>query len=240
MRTELILRGARIDLYLGRTADGLRRLTQLMARKGGGGACVSIGLRLCRRLLLAALQEGATDSALQAIDVYLTVPGRLQGPYALELGRAAGERAWHLGAPLFAGNLYASVAALVPPDDLADHLLRTAELYLASDDTARAQLVMDYSETRLEPRQMSGSRWALLKRELSQAPDQRTRKRIRQIVLTTEAVRDLADALALLARSTAPPAATSALPSGSAAAPTKGTVPPATPPAPTRVPAPGL
>ena len=205
MRTELLLRGARIDVYLGRTREGLARISDLIARRASGGGCVTIGERMCRRLVLAALEDRDAATARQAVEVYLTLPNRFQGPYAIELGRAAADRAWQLGAPIFAANLYAAVAALVPAEELAGHLLHTAELYLAGEDRARAQLIFDYSEAHFEAKRLQGSRWAMVRKRLSGpggfAAGQR--ERIRQILLTTEAVRDLAGALSTLARSKA-------------------------------------
>jgi hypothetical protein len=105
---------------------------------------------------------------------------------------------------VFGGNLLASVAGAVSLADLPDHLLRTAELFLAGGDRPRAQLLMDYAETRLLPRQLSSSRWVSIRKGLAGPDDEHGRpdgvERLQREILTTEAARDLANAMTALAR----------------------------------------
>lgn len=202
VRTELALRAARIDAFAGRTASVVKRLADILARPDAGG-CSRVGQRFCRRLMLAALEDRGIDGGRQAVEVYLTLPGRTEGPYEVEMGRAAAARSAELGAPIFAANLLASVAAGVKPADSAEHLLRTAELYLAGKDQPRAQLVLDYAETRLGPRQLSGVRWNNVRRGVvpvdEKAEGDRKNKMAREI-LTAQAARDLANAMTALSQ----------------------------------------
>jgi hypothetical protein len=206
MRSELTLRAARLDAFAGRTERMLQRLAELLARPASG-ACVTVGQRFCRRLLLAALEQAATgpDGGRAALEVYLTLPARTSGPYDVALGRAAAERAAALGAPVFGGNLLASVAGSVTPEQAPDHLLRTVELYLAGRDRPRARLVLDYAETRLLARQLATPRWIAARRQLASGSDDEPappdhRERLAREMLTAEATRDLAEAVTALSR----------------------------------------
>ena len=204
MRTELSLRAARIDLYGGRTGLALRWLDDLIKRGPASGGCISVGRLFCRRLVLAALEEDRGDGGREALELYLSLGDRLTGPYALEMAKAAGEKAAGLGAPMFAGNLYASVAGLVKDADLAAHLLRAIEMYLKGEDRARAQLVFDYAESRLEPKSMPSARWAGVRKRLysptAAETEQVRREQLERDIVGAEAARDVADAVRVLAR----------------------------------------
>jgi hypothetical protein len=204
MRTELALRAARIDMYGGRTGLALRWLSDLVKRGSLSGGCLSVGRLFCRRLVLAALEEDRGDGGREALELYLALPDRLTGPYALEMARAGGEKAAGLGAPMFAGNLYASVAGLVSEADLSAHLLRAIELYLQGDDRARAQLVFDYAESRLDAKAMPTSQWARVRRRLysptAAENEQLRHEQLERDIVGAEAARDMADAVRVLAR----------------------------------------
>jgi hypothetical protein len=202
MRTELALRGARVDAFAGRIPKVIKRIADLLGRPQSGG-CTRVGVRFCRRLLLAGLQDRGTDGGRRALEVYLTLPARTEGPYEVEMAWSAAARAAELGAPIFAGNLLASVAGGVRPADTAEHLLRTAELYLAGQDQPRAQLVLEYAETRLGPRQLAGVRWNRVRRGVVPVNEREAgdrRGKMAREILTAEAVRDLANAMTALAQ----------------------------------------
>jgi hypothetical protein len=205
MRTELALRAARIDLFGGRTGVALRWIRDVIARGPTSGGCVTLGRAYCRRLILAALEEDRADGGKEALDVYLSLPDRTVGPLAYDMARAAADRAAPLGAPVFAANLYASVAGMVPKGDVPAHLVRMIELYLAGEDRARAQLVIDYADSRFEPRQLAGLRWATVRKRLAgpTAADlaNAQRERIEREIVGAEAAQDLANAVRVLARS---------------------------------------
>jgi hypothetical protein len=206
MRTELALRAARVDAFAGRHAQVLKRITDLLARPETGG-CVTRGQAFCRRLIWWAMEAAPPEHAAEALELYLSLPGRIGGPHAMQMARAAAEQAAILGAPVFAGNLMASVAGSVAPGDMPEHLMRTAELFLAGGDRPRAQLLLDYADSRLSPRQLGGSRWAAVRRGLASPEEPGTPveriERLQREILTTEAARDLANAMTALARTRA-------------------------------------
>lgn len=91
----------------------------------------------------------ARELADTSIEVYMALPQWDRGLLAVELAAAAADLAGHIGAPVFGGNLLAIVAPQVPPAGLPEHLLRSAELFLAGKELARAQVVVEYLSTRL-------------------------------------------------------------------------------------------
>jgi hypothetical protein len=126
----------------------------------------------------------------------------------LELARAAAERAAALGAPVFGGSVMTSVFQIVSPDEIAEHLLRTAELFAAGNDLAKAGVVLEYAESRLDARQMSDARWLALRARLREqenaataSVDPRVARRIEE--LSRQAAADLAAGRALAERARA-------------------------------------
>jgi hypothetical protein len=207
MRTELALRAARIDLYGGRMGLALRWIASTIKRWPTSGGCLTVGRLYCRRLVLAGLEDPDRERGKEALDIYLALPDRLTGPLAAELAKAAGEKAAVFGAPVFGANLHAAVTGLIPAREVPAHLLRIVELYLAGDDRARAQLVVDYAESRLEAKELSAPRWVSVRKRLTGptiSEIERARKeRIEREIISAEAARDVADAVRLLARSKA-------------------------------------
>src|SRR5207248_5018571 len=96
--------------------------------QGRAGACDTLGELFCRRLVLFALEQSDEGGGAEAIETYLALPDRSEGPLSLPLVRAAAERAARIGAPRFGGNLLATSASWVDgqPALLGDHLLRAA------------------------------------------------------------------------------------------------------------------
>jgi hypothetical protein len=208
MAAEVELRAARADAFEGRLQRGLDRLGALLASPSTRGICADAGLRFCRRLLLDLLEQSDATTARAALDVYLQLPRRLEGPMVLELARAAAERAAALGAPVFGGSVMTSVFQIVSPDEIAEHLLRTAELFAAGNDLAKAGVVLEYAESRLDARQMSDARWLALRARLREqenaataSVDPRVARRIEE--LSRQAAADLAAGRALAERARA-------------------------------------
>ena len=204
MRTELLLRLVRVDAFSGRSGDVLRRISQILERSRESGGCVTLGRRFCRRILLWALKQQAEDGGMTAIETYLNLPGRTEGVYAMEMAHAAGEKAAGLGAPIFAGNLLASVAAEVPITRMSEHLALTAEYYYRGKDIPRGQLVLEYADTRLTAKERKNPRWAGLFRDYERlravGNDGGLKARITHELLMAESARDLAEATSALAR----------------------------------------
>jgi tetratricopeptide (TPR) repeat protein len=159
LRADLVLRQARLEAFLGKALEAAQALAPEHAR---GGACTAEP-QLCGDVLLAALREPGARGA-QALALYLEVPSRDRGPLAVELAAAAADRAAASGAPVFAANLLSAVSGQVAAPQLADHLARTAELYLDGGDRARGGVVLEFARSRLPRPTLASARWARIAR----------------------------------------------------------------------------
>ncbi|HTP52407.1 MAG TPA: hypothetical protein VMK42_17090 [Anaeromyxobacteraceae bacterium] len=159
LRSDLLLRQARMDAFRGRALEAAQALA---GEQGPSGACSAEPI-LCSDILLAALREPGGRGA-QALGLYLETPSRDRGPLAVELARAASDRAAAAGAPVFAANLLSNVSGEVPAPLLSDHLARAAELYLSGGDRARATVLIDFARSRLPKPEMASARWVRIAR----------------------------------------------------------------------------
>jgi hypothetical protein len=158
---DLLLRRARALAFLGRLMEGVRALLPHSTDELPCAAAPS----LCRRLALVALHTPGPD-ALDGLFLWLETPGRDRGPDAYEAVVAASDTARRQGAPLFAANILAAAAGIVPAAVLVPHLLQTAELYLAGGDRVRAGVVLEFARARAG-RRLTGPRWAAVARAAS-------------------------------------------------------------------------
>jgi hypothetical protein len=200
--TELRLRGARAAAFLNRPREVSSALLRVL---GGGqaGVCERASPVFCRRLIHFALATPAPEGGLEALDAFLSLPGRSRGPMAAELARAAAERAALLGAPVFAGNVLAAAAPEVRVEDLPAYLLRASELYLFGGDWPRAAVVLDYAEARLPRQKVAGTRWMSVRKEVARfrEDDQANTDALsEQDRLFAEASAEIARAVGVLAR----------------------------------------
>lgn len=163
LREELLVRHARARAFLGHRLAAVREL------EGPALVAGSPRERLRMRIFLAALRSADAEERAEAVAAWLELTDRLGGPRALELLRQAAADAAELGAPAFAAGLLASAVARVPPPELDEHLLTTAELYLRSGDTARAGVVVQFARTRLPPKAMTRPRWVAAARRVVHA-----------------------------------------------------------------------
>ncbi|MES1207120.1 MAG: hypothetical protein ABUS79_14380, partial [Pseudomonadota bacterium] len=164
--SEISLRAARADAFEGRVQSSIDRLGGLLAGQTSREICARGGILFCRRLLLELLERADDASGRAAVETYLAMPDRLDGPLALEMARAAADRAAAVGAPVFGGNVMSSVFRRVDADGMGEYLLRTTELFAAGRDWARARVIADYAESRLTARQMSDARWLAFRARL--------------------------------------------------------------------------
>jgi hypothetical protein len=192
-RTEMELHRARAQAFMGKAGAAGHALAERIVASDRPPACASAE-SLCRQLALAALREPGADGAVDALTLYFAVPVDLREPTAAPLAEAAAAKAAAIGAPVFAANLLATTVAHTPPEDLNERLLRTAELYLAGDDSARARAIVDFARTRLRRAALAESRWAGVIRSTSAAPENAAK--------TTDAgaAKELARALAAAAQ----------------------------------------
>jgi hypothetical protein len=205
MGSELALRGARLAAFAGDTGALVQRIEAVLSRGSGDGACVTQAERMCRRLLLSALEDGGGDeTGRRALESYLRLPRRPAAPYHVALARAAAARAAALGAPVFAGHLQASVLPEVAAGEVEDHLAETAGLYLKGGDRPRARVVLEYTEARLGVLRASGTRWRALRAQLEEPPLPPEADPSSLELAAAEAARDLASAALLLARRIGP------------------------------------
>jgi hypothetical protein len=202
LHTEMLLRTARVEAYLGELPQAMLALRQAIDAAHGG--CDGSTLLFCRQLLLKVLEEPGKNGAVEALETYLALPGRIEGPLAFTLVRAAAQKATALGAPVFAGNLMAASAQAVEAAGqglLGDFLLRTVELYLAGGDRTRARVIGEFAETRLGRDKLSGPRWNAALKGMEGSDDELASAVGTQVVIG-EATRDLTLAYTALARAT--------------------------------------
>jgi hypothetical protein len=160
---EMLLRSARAAAYIGAVKDSMVSL--LEATHGNSHVCDGDTRVLCRRLVLFALKFPDIDGGYEALEAYLNLPSRTEGVLAIEMVRAAAEKALDIGAPLFAGNLLAASVPWVEGmdvDAIGEHLLRSAEMYLLAKDPGRARTLYEYAEGRIGRKRLAGPRWAAI------------------------------------------------------------------------------
>ncbi len=192
LHTEMLLRAARVAAYLGELPQAMLALRQAIDAAHGG--CDGSTLLFCRELLLKVLEEPGKNGAVEALDTYLALPGRLEGPLAFTLVRAAAQKAAELGARVFAGNLMAASAQAVEatsPGLLGEFLLRTVEFYLAGAERTRARVVAEFAETRLGRDKLTGPRWNAVLKAMEGSDDELASSVGARLVIG-EATRDLA------------------------------------------------
>jgi tetratricopeptide (TPR) repeat protein len=197
---EMLLRAARAHAYIGAVKDSMVNL--LAAIRTNPHICDEETRVLCRRLVLFALKFPDTEGGLEALESYLNLPLRTEGFLAIELVRAAAEKALDLGAPLFAGNLLAASVPWVEGADveaISDHLLRSAEMYLVAKDPARARTLYEYADGRIGRKLLLGPRWAAVIAAV-QGVDTDAKSGADEAALT-EAAGDIAAAYTTISRS---------------------------------------
>jgi hypothetical protein len=161
VRADLVVRRARHLVLEGDLMGAVRYLAPDM---GPDGACSTVQ-GWCRRLLLLALQRSGQDGA-EALALYLTIPGRTEGPAARQLLELAVTQAERAGAPAFAANMLAAVTGTVAEADLPAHLKRMAGLFVAGGDRARAEEIVLFARTHLDKATWRREGWEALQKSL--------------------------------------------------------------------------
>jgi hypothetical protein len=205
VRSELQLRGARAALFQEDYSEAGRLLADA-ADNLTSGACTEMGQLLCRRILMVVLQHSKGEEATRAIETWLSLSDKYQGPMVKQLMWAVAEKAAEIGAPSFGANLLAANATSAEGPGLGEHLLRTAEMYLQADDVVRARVVVDYADTRGGGKAsgFSGPRWAAVRSKVAGATDEPTGSTLSAFeTLSAEGARDVAGAYGAMARARA-------------------------------------
>jgi hypothetical protein len=200
LHTEMLLRGARVAAYLDEIPRAMEDMRRAIETTRGG--CDGSTAMFCRRLLLKVFQQPGKDGVVEALETYLALPNRHDGPLALTLVHAAVDKVAKMGAPVFAGNLLAASGQIMETQRKPvseDLLLKNAELYLAGLDRTRARVVVEFAETRLGRAKLVGPRWNAVLAEVQEgAPDPLAEARVN--VVAGEVTRDLTTAYTSLAR----------------------------------------
>lgn len=158
---DVLLHRARALAFAGRPAAAARLLLEAPQ---GAGACRA-ALVFCQHLSLTAMRAPGEDRT-DGLALWMELPTH-GGEIDADVTAAA--LAEEIGAPLFAANVLAAAAGRVPASALREHLLKTAELYLAGKDPIRAGVVLDFARTRAGGRAAAGPRWAALARAVRKA-----------------------------------------------------------------------
>ena len=200
LHTEMLLRGARVAAYLDEIPKAM--VDMRLAIETTRGGCDGTTTMFCRRLLLKVFQQPGKDGIVEALETYLALPNRHDGPLSLQLLNAAVDKVAKMGAPVFAGNLLAAssqIMATLRKPLSEDLLLKNAELYLAGLDRTRARVVVEYAETRLGRAKLVGPRWNTVLAQVQEgAPDPIEEARVN--VVAGEVTRDLTTAYTAVAR----------------------------------------
>jgi hypothetical protein len=107
------------------------------------------------------MKSDHTAVRLDAIDLYASGLMPLNNGRNRALAYAASEIAMELGAPGFAANLLASAANEVAREELADYLIRTAELYSLARDTIRTEVIVSFAQSKLSRAEWTKAQWKM-------------------------------------------------------------------------------
>jgi hypothetical protein len=107
----------------------------------------------------------------ELLEAYLGVTSWEKGPLAVELSQAAAPLAAKLGAPVFGGNLLATLVPEVPSPGMSAHLLMATEIFLDGQNFARARVIAEFAQTRLPKADLAGPRWTAVMKALAGQPD---------------------------------------------------------------------
>jgi hypothetical protein len=200
VRSEMLLRGARAAIFADEAGVAAKLLAKAVDNRTSG-TCTEMGQLLCRRMLVAVLERAKGDDGALAIETWLALPDKYQGPLSMPLVRAVAEKAADIGAPVFGANLLAANATNAEGPGLGEHLLRTTEMYIQAGDLVRARVVVDYADTRGGKNSgFSGPRWVAVRNQLRGGADDGQSAVSAFDALATESARDVAAAYGTIAR----------------------------------------
>ncbi|MCP4500676.1 MAG: tetratricopeptide repeat protein [Deltaproteobacteria bacterium] len=167
LKEEMVLRAARLHVFAGRPLQAASFLLSTGLNTRSDNLC-KFAIRLCHRIALEGLRASQIEPSADALALFMALPNRLDGPHAFELTDLAASTAEELGAEAFAASLLASSTAVVPKSLAADQLFRTARLFVAAGDVARARIVLRFALEKYRHRPAERIRYALLEAKLDE------------------------------------------------------------------------
>jgi len=150
----------RQDLAVNRDREAMQ---QLVAEVEAGRPVCTTSRVFCQQAVQTALESGDDVAATMALSVFAQA-ALSDGPWGVEVAKAAATEAERAGAPAYAAAVLASLSGRLPNDELDQHLQRVARLYLAARDPVRAQFVVEYAEQRLPGAALRSASWQQLRR----------------------------------------------------------------------------
>ena len=109
---------------------------------------------------MAGFDRADEKQEIQLLRGYISLPNINSGPLAWPAARKAAKTATAIGAPSFGAKILAAVTQEVPNDDLEDHLLDVAHLFILGGDTARADVILEYAKDFFGDRVYNSAEWA--------------------------------------------------------------------------------
>jgi hypothetical protein len=118
----------------------------------------------CQKVVEVGLGSADVEARIAGLSLYLNDRVR-RGPREQALNRVASETAFELGAPAFAAAVLASNTPHVEASALPSHLLRIIKLYTAANDHVRAEVILEYADTKLGA-VTRGAEWSAVRKQL--------------------------------------------------------------------------
>ena len=159
MRSEIELRHWRVMAYLGQSSEAAVALSKRIVDEMRPKTCMSTAA-LCRRIIMAGFDRADEEQKIQLLRGYISLPNINSGALAWPAARKAAKTATAIGAPSFAAKILAAVTQEVPNDELEDHLLDVAHLFVLGGDTARADVILEYAKEFFGDTIYASSKWA--------------------------------------------------------------------------------
>ncbi|MFT3838933.1 MAG: hypothetical protein QM723_18275 [Myxococcaceae bacterium] len=158
LRRELTLRTALRAHFGGRDAEAMELL---LAESTQARPACEDALPLCQKLTQAALLGNDEMARGLAMRAFLE-SGFRDGPHEVELARAVAVASEKVGAPSFGAGILSSVVEKLPAAEVDGQLREIVRLYAAAHDTVRAQVVLEYADSRAGGR-AKGDAWLSLR-----------------------------------------------------------------------------
>ena len=159
MRSVIELRHWRVMAYLGLSAEAGVSLSKRIVDEMRPKTCTSTAA-LCRRVIMAGFDTADEEQKIELLRGYINLPNINSGALSWPAARKAAKTATAIGAPSFAAKILAAVTQEVPDDELEEHLIDVAHLFVLGGDTARADVILEYAKEFFGDRVYSSSEWA--------------------------------------------------------------------------------